>query len=740
MGLRKPDEVPRYRLNRGPVPDPDFSKLEKQYTQSPVSKEPDTFVLYRIIGNDLPPRHRRGQSRDNLRFILENEPDFPDCQKRFVINRIANPKEEQAIIDLLKQSGAGFLHIPFNLEEYQQISLDIHGIPIKYAPYTKRFSTLSPAEQSRLLMRICRHKNNYVMHNNGARNAALAEGRTLAKWVLPWDGNCFITEKAWQEISKSVCAKPYIPYFVVPMARVTDNQLLLDKQFMPEAVEEPQILFRRDADLCFNRDFFYGRRPKVELFWRLGIPGDWDHWQFEPWDLPGPDYAPEAGCFSYAGWVARLDSGAAHLEVNSKEGKSDRGLARNKAISALLDHLDDRVLSEKDDIRMMIIQEPLIPYEFVEISKEKLLPALYDAAQQALKRGPYSVMDKTTIAPSGDPHDYWHPDPYHWPNPFTRSGRPYINRDGRRVPGTRLYEPQSDKYDRTRLQRLFDDTLILAMAWHFHGDQRFAKHAARLVKTWFLDPETAMNPSLQYAQVRPGRNNDQGTSSGIIEMKDLYFFLDAVRILDSAGVFSQTEKNGLRKWLHQYLKWLRTSPQGRQECAAENNHGLYYDLQVAAIASFLDEKILVRDTLQNSCFRILEHFDAQGRQPKELKRTTTAHYCCFNLQGWIHLAQLAQSWGEDLWHFEGPHGQGIKKAMQWLLSHMGNKWPYKQINNFDDERFYPIYYAFNARYGFLVDTASQTIPEPDRIKPVFYPHDGIRPFWQLYVLTINGEK
>lgn len=38
--------------------------------------KPDTFVLYRIIGNDLPPRHRVGQGRDSLRFILEMEPSL----------------------------------------------------------------------------------------------------------------------------------------------------------------------------------------------------------------------------------------------------------------------------------------------------------------------------------------------------------------------------------------------------------------------------------------------------------------------------------------------------------------------------------------------------------------------------------------------------------------------------------------------------------------------------------------
>ena len=73
---------------------------------------------------------------------------------------------------------------------------------------------------------------------------------------------------------------------------------------------------------------------------------------------------------------------------------------------------------------------------------------------------------------------------------------PYVRRDGRRVPGTSLYDPLSDNYDRTRLQRLFEDTLVLAFAWHFHRKRRYAEHAAALVRTWLLTPETAMSPHL----------------------------------------------------------------------------------------------------------------------------------------------------------------------------------------------------------------------------------------------------
>ena len=70
------------------------------------------------------------------------------------------------------------------------------------------------------------------------------------------------------------------------MARVLKNADLLKDDFRPPPTEEPQLLFRCDAKESFNPLFPYGRRPKVELFWTLGIPGPWDKWTDGWWDPP----------------------------------------------------------------------------------------------------------------------------------------------------------------------------------------------------------------------------------------------------------------------------------------------------------------------------------------------------------------------------------------------------------------------------------------------------------------------
>ena len=319
----------------------DHAALRFAHPTSPVSKEPDTFVLYRIIGNDLPPRHQSGQSLANLRFILENEPVLPRCEKRWVVNRITDPAVDAGILDLLRAHHQPVLHLPFVAADYARILIDLDCLPSRDFLSSRRFARLNAKNRNRLLGAVHRPKNLYVMNNNGARNASLAEGRARAKWVLPFDGNCFFTACAWNQLVADVTAKPWLKYFAVPMARLLDNQpLLSDPTFVPPANDEPQLLFRRDAAESFNQAFPYGRRPKVELFWRLGIPGPWDYWTDFAWDQPRRPLSPEAFQFGVASWVARLFSGVGRLEIKSRHSPSHRGLARQEAILTLLGQLD----------------------------------------------------------------------------------------------------------------------------------------------------------------------------------------------------------------------------------------------------------------------------------------------------------------------------------------------------------------------------------------------------------------
>ncbi|WP_018139572.1 MULTISPECIES: FkbM family methyltransferase [unclassified Thioalkalivibrio] len=730
-----PDELKALYAHRCPAD----AERKAAYEASPLSEEADTFVLYRIIGNDLYPRHAKGQSRQNVRFILENEPELAGCEKRWVLNRIFDAGERQAIIELLEQHGQSYLEIPFDAAAFAQIGWDYSAYPEPGFLSSAAFHNLEPLQQDRVLTAAYRKKNLYLMNNNGARNAALEDGRGRAKWVLPWDGNCFVTPSAWDSIRSAVRAAPYLPYFAVPMQRITDNAELLRDNFSPSPVEEPQLLFRRDARERFGENHPYGRRPKVELFWRLGIPGKWDRWKDASWDQPRAEPSPEAGAWGVAGWVARLASGKAHLEASTNESFQNRGVERQKAIRAAINHVTRQVSAQPDPIGLTSYRFEAIEALRAEYQEQSeagpragLLQTLLQNAADALERQPESPVDKPEPGPSGDPQDYYHPAPYWWPNPDTKDGLPYVRRDGERVPGTRMYEPESHRYDRTRLQRLFDDTTTLALAAFVTGDQRHATHAVRWLERWFIDPATRMNPHLTYAQVRWGRNGNRGAQTGIIEMKDLYYALDAVRLLHHIGALSSDQLERLRAWFRDYLDWLLTSEQGTKEAQARNNHGTYYDLQVAAVAAFLDEHDTLYATLARAEERIPLQISPTGIQYEEMTRTITAHYCCFTLQGWLNLLNLAARFDGSFVARAAEPDHPLRKAVEWLLAHEGFPWPYPQIDEFHDLRFWPL--KVLAKELGLVLAKISINERPVRVS--FPPHDGVQAYWPLSISSL----
>jgi UDP:flavonoid glycosyltransferase YjiC (YdhE family) len=295
----------------------------------------DTFVLYRILGNDLPPRHKKGQILENLKFILDHEPELKNCQKRWIVNRIIDCEQEKAIINLLKQNAQEYIHIPFVAQEYAAIDLDYEGFPEPDFFNSETYHKLGPVAKDYALNYTYRHKNIYVMNNNGARNVALRDGLKLAKWVLPWDGNCFITQGAWNLILEGIKTLKDEKYIIVPMTRVLNNLDTLNPEFIPNPVEEPQIIFRCDAQEEFNEQMQYGRLPKIQLLWRLGVPGKWDDWKLQPWENYDRSLCREAGLFKHLGWVARLSSGKQDQEKDSDL----RNNQRNEAIRSFLDNL-----------------------------------------------------------------------------------------------------------------------------------------------------------------------------------------------------------------------------------------------------------------------------------------------------------------------------------------------------------------------------------------------------------------
>ncbi len=308
------------------------------------------------------------------------------------------------------------------------------------------------------------------------------------------------------------------------------------------------------------------------------------------------------------------------------------------------------------------------------------LDKLKRKAERRLKEGPYSVTFNDHVPPSGDKRDYLSQAPYWWPDPARPDGLPYIRRDGR-------INPDSNGGDDGQLGRMSDAVWQLALAWHLAGDRRYADHAAKFLRVWYLDPQTRMKPRMAYGQFVPGRST--GRAEGLIEGRMMLQVLDAAGLLAGSEAWSAADERELKQWFRQFLDWMRESERGDDERAADNNHGTWYDAQAAAYALFVgDERVAGRVLDRAKQRRFIEAFDKRGRPIHELERTKSLDYAMFHLDGLMHLALLGERADLHLWQAHFSHGRGLPKAVEWLAPFAAGKkeWPHKQIQPVKEQR------------------------------------------------------
>ena len=308
----------------------------------------------------------------------------------------------------------------------------------------------------------------------------------------------------------------------------------------------------------------------------------------------------------------------------------------------------------------------------------EVLKRLRKNAEISRKRGPYSVMDKKDVPPSGDKHDYLSYARYWWPNPDTKNGLPYVRRDGR------TNKELLAKGDRQTIGTLYDDVETLALAGYLLKDDRYAQHAAWLVRTWFLDPQTKMNPHMRYGQAVPGRKKGRG--AGIIDTRYFIRVLDSVALLNETDAWSDADQAAFVAWMKEYLDWLQHDPMGVDEAGKRNNHGTWYDAQVAAIAMFVGERELARQIVERAkTKRIAKCIQPDGRQPEELGRTKGLHYSVFNMSAMSILARIGEHLGIDLWHYQAPNGSSLRRGLEFVRPYLlgETEWPHEQIEEMD---------------------------------------------------------
>lgn len=293
-------------------------------------------------------------------------------------------------------------------------------------------------------------------------------------------------------------------------------------------------------------------------------------------------------------------------------------------------------------------------------------------ADRALSRGPYSVTDKPRPVPGASPNDYASIGPYWWPNKGSRDGLPYFRRDGEVNP-----ERNGPEFDKRRLSQLGNDLEALSVAYFITEDEKYADHAATLLRVWFLDPSTRMNPNMNFAQGIPGKVKGRGV--GIIEASDLSTIVESVGLLAPSAAWSAKEQAALQQWYADFATWMATSENGEEEMQKRNNHGVFYDFYLAHFAIFAGLDGVTANIVQNfPAYRLGVQMDRQGRFIEELKRTRSWHYSNFVVGGAARLATIGECTGMDLWSAKLEDGRSLQTAHAFLSRYSASPeaWPF----------------------------------------------------------------
>lgn len=290
---------------------------------------------------------------------------------------------------------------------------------------------------------------------------------------------------------------------------------------------------------------------------------------------------------------------------------------------------------------------------------------LIKEADACLTLKPETVTDGM-LPPSGDKHDFYAIGKYAWPNPKSADGMPYIRKDCSINP-----EANGPKFDLARYNNTVDRIKLLSLAWFYSQDERYAKKATQLLRVWFIDEDTRMNPHFECASALPGVY--KGMAIGIIFGVTLVEMTDCVKLLSLSESWTGKDDIALKQWFSDYVQWLRTSKFGIQEKKAQNNHGTWYSAQIAAYSLYTGELEYVKEMVEFGKQQIREQIALNGSLPHEMKRDWAFSYSVYGLRAFTVLAECGERIGEDLWNYKTPDGYNLQSAYLFLAPYLSGQ-------------------------------------------------------------------
>ncbi|MCC5940049.1 MAG: alginate lyase family protein, partial [Balneolaceae bacterium] len=322
---------------------------------------------------------------------------------------------------------------------------------------------------------------------------------------------------------------------------------------------------------------------------------------------------------------------------------------------------------------------------------------LIEGADRFLSHNFRYVTEKPQVPAGGSINDYvsisryWHPD---------STGAHTIYRDG-------VTNPMVEQFDRPKLAEMSSGVYTLALAYYLSKNEDYAEKASEILKKWFFEPYSRMNPNMDFAQVRLGvPDTGGGGSPGIIDANDFIQVVDAVSLLYDSNSWSGNNHIELKEWFYHFSRWIIRNYNA--DAYNVTNVSTWLDVQ-RAIYFMLSEQ---EDKLNSDFYippvseRISTQFNTDGVQPFEVTRGRPQHYVYFNLRGYMNLTHLRKNrtaTDRDWQILNTQNIGGLEPALSMIANHVLNlSEPGTFISEpgFDECRYYeilkPAAVAFNS--------------------------------------------
>ena len=274
-------------------------------------------LFARILGNDIMTLHGVNQTLENLKFTTKHESDFVETDKTYILNRIADRRKKELIIEHLNQNNIYYLDLPFEFHEFSKL------------PYLDFRTPPDRINQNSLLKMLVPY-NLYLCNVNSCRNHIIEYGvENEYEFILPFDSNSFFSKSMFDNLFSSLSKET--KYLVVPQLRIAEkglrNEEILNQEIDLQMFHkrEPQIVFRGDSVHRYEERIPYGIGCKAEFLNALKVTGEWNGWLAQK-RIGLEQRIFQDSKFEIRSGVFRLNPGNKSNEINSNYNNRIIGL------------------------------------------------------------------------------------------------------------------------------------------------------------------------------------------------------------------------------------------------------------------------------------------------------------------------------------------------------------------------------------------------------------------------------